>query len=88
MQQEHDFDLQHEKIRMEQVLEKEKLKAQIKLKEIELASQPKFIVKADDDIFHASKNITLVPKFTEKNLDKNFAHFEKEAANLKWSMDV
>ena len=41
MQQEHDFELQKEKIRMEQVLEKEKLEAQIRLKGIELASQPK-----------------------------------------------
>ena len=88
MQQEHDFELQKEKIRMEQVLEKEKIEAQIRLKEIELASQPKPIVKAEGDIFDASKNIRLVPKFTEKNVDKYFANFEKVAANLKWPKDV
>ena len=46
---------------MEQVLEKEKIEAQIRIREMELASQSKSIVKSGD-IFDASKNIRLVPK--------------------------
>ena len=34
--------------------------------------------------FDATKNIRLVPKFEEKEVDKYFLHFEKIAENLKW----
>ena len=34
--------------------------------------------------FDATKNIRLVPKFEEKEIDKYFLHFEKIAENLKW----
>ena len=34
--------------------------------------------------FDATKNIRLVPKFEEKEVDKYFLHFEKIAESLKW----
>ncbi|XP_061190377.1 uncharacterized protein LOC133198276 [Saccostrea echinata] len=34
--------------------------------------------------FDVTKNIRLVPKFQEKDVDKYFIHFEKIAENLKW----
>ena len=34
--------------------------------------------------FDATKNIRLVPKFVEKEVDKYFLHFEKIANSLKW----
>ena len=34
--------------------------------------------------FDATKNIRLVPKFEEKEVDKYFLHFEKIANSLKW----
>ena len=34
--------------------------------------------------FDATKNIRLVPKFEEKEVDKYFLHFEEFANSLKW----
>ena len=34
--------------------------------------------------FDATKNIRLVPKFQETEVDKYFLHFEKTAESLKW----
>ena len=34
--------------------------------------------------FDVTKHIHLVPPFQEKDVDKNFLHFEKVAENLKW----
>ena len=35
-----------------------------------------------------SRNIRLVPKFNERDVDKFFLHFEKVATNLKWHKDM
>ena len=40
--------------------------------------------RARSELFDASKNIRLVPKFCEKTVDKYFPQFEKIAGNLKW----
>ena len=34
--------------------------------------------------FDVTKHIQLVPPFQEKEVDKYFLHFEKDAENLKW----
>ena len=34
--------------------------------------------------FDATKNIRLVPQFSEKEVDKYIRHFEKIALSLKW----
>ncbi|XP_062586991.1 uncharacterized protein LOC134248592 [Saccostrea cucullata] len=47
--------------------------------ELELEAKAKS--KSDFDV---TKNIRLVPKFQEKDVDKYFIHFEKIAENLKW----
>ncbi|XP_062610561.1 uncharacterized protein LOC134272333, partial [Saccostrea cucullata] len=47
----------------------------------ELEAEAKAKSKSDFDV---TKNIRLVPKFQEKDVDKYFIHFEKIAENLKW----
>uniref|UniRef100_A0A8W8MZ15 Integrase catalytic domain-containing protein n=1 Tax=Magallana gigas TaxID=29159 RepID=A0A8W8MZ15_MAGGI len=38
--------------------------------------------------FDVAKNIRLVPKFQEKDVDKYFIHFEKVAQNLNWPKEI
>ena len=64
---------------------------QFKLKQLELSgvSGSVFQTQSNSDTnFDAAKNIRLVPKFQETEVDKYFLHFEKIAANLKWPKTV
>lgn len=38
--------------------------------------------------FDVAKNIRLVPRFQEKDVDKYFIHFEKVAQNLNWPKEI
>ena len=67
------------------------MEKEIKLKEIEARVQMEKdkLEKQGFRRFHtfrldATKNIRLVPKFEEKEVDKYFLHFEKIAESLKW----
>ena len=86
-QQELDAKLQMEQKEREDRLQMEK---EIKLKEIEAKVQmekdklDKHGSSTSSSQFHATKNIRLVPKFEEKEVDKYFLHFEKIAESLKW----
>ena len=88
-QQELDAKLQMEQKEREDRLQMEK---EIKLKEIEAKVQmekDKLEKQGSSGAsshsgFDATKNIRLVPKFEEKEVDKYFLHFEKIAESLKW----
>ena len=89
-QQELDARLQLEKEKLQ--MEKEKFELEKELKQKELDAK----IKLEQDKLHkhgsstsssqfdATKNIRLVPKFEEKEVDKYFLHFEKIANSLKW----
>ena len=86
-QQELDAKLQMEQKERQDRLQMEK---EIKLKEIEAKVQvekdklEKHGSSTFSSQFDATKNIRLVPKFEEKEVDKYFLHFEKIAESLKW----
>ena len=44
--------------------------------------------ESESERFDAAKNIRLVPKFSEKAVDKYFPQFEKIAENLKWPKPI
>ncbi|PJE77464.1 hypothetical protein CI610_03612 [invertebrate metagenome] len=80
-----------EKDKRECQMEHEERDRQIKMKELDLASvrtQPIPSQSFGSSQFDATKNIRLVPKFQEKEIDKYFLHFEKVACSLKWPKDV
>ena len=89
-QQELDAKLQVEQKEREDRLQMEK---EIKLQEIEAKVQmekdklEKHGSSTSSSQFDATKNIRLVPKFEEKEVDKYFLHFEKIAESLKWSKE-
>ena len=56
-----------------------RLEYEVKMKELELSHR-----STPDPPFDVTKNIRLIPKFSEKDVDKFFPHFEKIAINLKW----
>ena len=62
------------KIQMEEKLQLEKLKLE----------QAKSSNTSKQTGFDAAKNIRLVPKFQEHEVDQYFVHFEKIATSLKW----
>ena len=85
-QQEMDAKLEMEERERKEKLEMEK---EIKLKEIEakMNLEKEKLDKGSSGSsqhFDATKNIRLVPKFQETDVDKYFLHFEKIADSLKW----
>ena len=86
--------LEQERLKIEQKEREDRLamEKEIKLKEIEARVQidkdklekqgPS--TSSTQSGFDATKNIRLVPKFKEKEVDKYFLHFEKIANSLKW----
>ena len=75
------YELEKERILMEKervIMEKE-----IRLKELEIA-QNKQSSNGLTGGFDAAKFIRLVPRFTEKDVDKFFMHFEKVAKGMNW----
>ena len=93
-QQELDAKLQmEEKERQERLaFEKEKFESEKEMKQKELeakmaleqAKLDKHGSSSSSEKFDATKNIRLVPKFQETEVDKYFLHFEKIAESLKW----
>ena len=74
-----------ERIQLEKMhMENEK---EIRLRELEL-KEHKPSPSHPETGFDATKNIRLVPKFSEKEVDKYFRHFEKIALSLKWPKEV
>lgn len=65
--------------------EEETKRAEIRLREKELDASR---VSSREREFDMSKNICLVPPFSEKDVDKYFTVFERVALSLKWPRDV
>ena len=84
-QQELDARLQmeKEKFELEKELKQKELDAKIKLEQEKLEKQGSSGVSTHS-VSDVTKNIRLVPKFEEKEVDKYFLHFEKIAESLKW----
>ena len=89
--------LEQERLKIEQ--DRFAMEKEIKLKEIEARVQIEkeklekqfSSTSSTQSGFDATKNIRLVPKFEEKEVDKYFLHFEKIAESLKWpeeSLDI
>ena len=86
-QQELDAKLQmEEKERQERLaFEKQKFEKELEAKmALEQAKLDKHGSSSSSGKFDATKNIRLVPKFQETEVDKYFLHFEKIAESLKW----
>ena len=65
------------------------MEERIRIKEIEVKLQieqekSKHGTSSSSPQFDATRNIRLVPKFQETEVDKYFMHFEKVAENMKW----
>ena len=75
-----------EKERQERLaFEKQKFEKELEAKmALEQAKLDKHGSSSSSEKFDATKNIRLVPKFQETEVDKCFLHFEKIAESLKW----
>ena len=71
-------EIEKQELEMKEKIEMEKLKMGIVQAESNTKSG------SQSEHFDAAKNIRLVPKFSEKAVDKYFPQFEKIAQNLKW----
>ena len=75
--------------RNRELREKElEIQREIRLKEIEAGLPNSTTHPPSGTNFDAAKNIRLVPKFQEKEVDKYFQHFEKIATSLHWPKNV
>ena len=84
-QQELDARLQmeKEKLEMEERVKLKEIEAKVQIEKDKLEKQGSSGTSTHSG-FDATKNIRLIPKFEEKEVDKYFLHFEKIAENLKW----
>lgn len=59
---------------------------EVRLKELEVKQSESFPSSSDSDFkgFDVSKQVRLVPRFQESEVDKYFMHFEKVATTLGW----
>ena len=62
-------------------LEKARIELETRLREIDLA---RFGCGGSHDNFEVAKQVRIVPKFEEANVDEYFTHFERTALNLGW----
>ena len=87
-QQELEARLQMEKenFELEKELKQKEIDAKIKLEQEKLEKQGSSGASTHSG-FDATKNIRLVPKFEEKEVDRYFLHFEKIAESLKWNRE-
>ena len=74
--------LEQERLKIERIKTKE-IEAKLKLEKDKLEKQGSSNSFTQSG-FDATKNIRLVSKFEEKEVDKYFLHFEKIANSLKW----
>ena len=61
-----------------------KLNNELRIKELEMGVKSK---GKEDNWFDVGRNIKLVPKFNERNVDEFFVSFEKIASQLEWPED-
>ena len=72
-----------EKVRIQAKLELEKalIKQETRLRELSITRTIQGDNNRDFDIF---KQVQLVPKFTEANIDEYFTYFKRIALNMEW----
>ena len=75
--------MEKEKLEMEKRVRMKEIVSKTKLEQEKLEKQGSSGASTHSG-FDATKNIRLVPKFEEKEVDKYFLHFEKIAKSLKW----
>ena len=74
-------ELEKYKLQTRLELEKVKMEQEIRLREIRLTEIRQ---EPDRKGFDLAKQVRLVPKFVEANIDEYFPHFEITATNMKW----
>lgn len=77
------IELERYKIQTRLELEKAKLEQEVRLREIRLAEMARQPGHSDFDLTKL-KQVKMVPKFIESNVDEYFHHFENTAVNLGW----
>ena len=75
------IELEKYKLQTRLELEKAKMEQEIRLREIRLTEIRQ---EPDRKGFDLAKQVRLVPKFVEANIDEYFPHFEITATNMKW----
>ena len=75
------IELEKYKLQTRLELEKVKMEQEIRLREIRLTEIRQ---EPDRNGFDLAKQVRLVPKFVEANIDEYFPHFEITATNMKW----
>ena len=60
----------------------------LEMKRLDVQKSPQSSVQNSSPVFDVSRNIRMVPKFNEKEVEKFFLHFEKVAISLKWPSDM
>ena len=60
----------------------------LEIKRLCVQKSPQSSVQNSSPVFDVSRNICMVPKFNEKEVEKFFLHFKKVAISLKWPSDV
>ena len=75
------IELEKYKLQTRLELKKAKMEQEIRLREIRLTE-----VRQEPDCngFDLAKQVRLVPKFVEANIDEYFPHFKITATNIKW----
>ena len=72
-----------DRLAMEERIKTKEIEAKLKIEKDKLEKQGSSNSSPQSG-FDATKNIRLVPKFEENEVDKYFLHFEKIANSLKW----
>ena len=80
-----DYDLELKKL--EYQMRMKELDVQVRMRELEL-NEKQILMSRQSDVFDVTKNIRLVPKFNEGDIDTYFLHFEKVAEKCKWPKDA
>ena len=75
------IELEKYKLQTRLELEKAKMEQEIRLREIRLTEIRQ---EPDRKGFDLAKQVRLVPKFVEANIDEYFPHFEIMATNMNW----
>ena len=75
------IELEKYKLQTRLELEKAKIEQEIRLREIRLTEIRQ---EPDRNRFDLAKQVRLVPKLVEANIDEYFPHFEITATNMKW----
>ena len=75
------IELEKYKLQTRLELEKAKMEQEIRLQEIRLTEIRQ---EPDRKGFDLAKQVRLVPKFVEENIDEYFPHFEITATNMNW----